>query len=77
MSTNLKNQSQNNDENNNGENNSNNANLAQTLIFQVDTDKNVVTLENRLQGKHFLRVYFIAICLIVLLFVCSFVFAIF
>ena len=41
-STNLKNQSENNDENDNGENNSNNTNLAQTLVFQVDTGKNVV-----------------------------------
>ena len=39
-SRNLKNQSQNNVDNNNGENN--NTNLAQALIFQVDTGKNVV-----------------------------------
>ena len=36
----LKNQSKNNNDNNNGDNNSNNANLARTLIFQVDTGKN-------------------------------------
>ena len=41
-SRNSKNQSQNNDDNNNGENNSNNTNLARTLLFQVDTGKNVV-----------------------------------
>ena len=38
----LKNQRENNNDNNNGENNRNNTNLAQTLIFQVDTGKNVV-----------------------------------
>ena len=38
----LKNQSKNNNDNNNGDNNSNNTNLARTLIFQVDTGKNVV-----------------------------------
>ena len=36
------NQSKNNNDNNNGDSNSNNANLAQTLIFQVDTGRNVV-----------------------------------
>ena len=38
----LKNQSKTNNDNNNGDRNSINANLARTLIFQVDTGKNVV-----------------------------------
>ena len=38
----LKNQGKSNNDNNNGDNNSSNTNLARTLIFQVDTGKNVV-----------------------------------
>ena len=76
-SRNLKNQSENNDDNNNVENNCKNTNLDGTLIFQTLAIMWFETLENRVQGKHFLRVFFVAICLIVLLLVCSFVFVIF
>ena len=76
-SRNLKNQSENNDDNNNVENNCKNTNLDGTLIFQ-DTGNNVVWNSRKsCSRKTFLRVFFVAICLIVLLLVCSFVFVIF
>ena len=61
-SINLKNPSENNDDKNNGENNSNNKNLAQTLIFQVATGKNVVCNSRKSSSrKTFLGVHLIAI----------------
>ena len=51
--------------------------LATCIGYDYTHYQPIETLENCLQGKHFVRVYFIAICLIVLELVCSFVFVIF